>query len=40
VLIWTRSRPTDAFSASGVSMATMTPWSMMAIRSQFSASSM
>ncbi len=40
VLICTRSLPIEAFSASGVSMATIFPWSMMAIRSQFSASSM
>ena len=40
VWIWTRSSPTLAFSASGVSIATIWPWSMIAIRSQFSASSM
>ena len=40
VLICTRSLPTEAFSASGVSMATIWPWSMIAILSQFSASSM
>ena len=40
VLICTRSLPIEAFSASGVSIATIWPWSMMAIRSQFSASSM
>ena len=40
VEICTRSLPTLAFSASGVSIATILPWSMMAMRSQFSASSM
>jgi len=39
VLICTRSVPTLAFRFSGVSMATILPWSMMAMRSQFSASS-
>ena len=32
--------PIEAFSASGVSMATIRPWSMIAMRSQRSASSM
>ena len=40
VWICTRSLPTLALSASGVSIATIFPWSMMAIRSQCSASSM
>ncbi len=40
VWICTRSLPTLAFSASGVSIATIWPWSMIAIRSQCSASSM
>jgi hypothetical protein len=40
VEICTRSLPMLAFSLSGVSMATIWPWSMMAMRSQFSASSM
>ncbi len=40
VPIWTRSLPTCALSASGVSSATIWPWSMIAIRSQYSASSM
>jgi hypothetical protein len=40
--VWmvTRSVPTDAFRAAGVSRATSLPSSMMAIRSQCSASSM
>ena len=36
----TRSWPTLAFRASGVSIRTISPLSMMAMRSQFSASSM
>jgi hypothetical protein len=40
VWIWTRSLPTLALSASGVSTTTIRPEFMMAMRSQFSASSM
>jgi hypothetical protein len=40
VEIWTRSRPTLAFSAAGVSTTMIRPWSMIAMRSQYSASSM
>jgi hypothetical protein len=35
-----RSLPTAALSTSGLPVATISPWSMIAIRSQFSASSM
>lgn len=40
--VWMRtvSCPTESFRAAGVSMATISPWSMIAIRSQNSASSM
>jgi hypothetical protein len=40
VVMVTTSPPTRAFSSSGVPIAWIVPWSMIAIRSQDSASSM